>query len=246
MADLAIIGGTGLTSLAGMEIEHREMMQTPYGPPSAPLIHGKLAGKQAIFLARHGTGHTIPPHKVNYRANLWALKQAGADKVIAMAAVGGIREDMLPGRLAFPDQIIDYTYSRKHTFFESDLANVTHIDFTEPYCAELRELLISSARETGVDAVDGGTYGATQGPRLETAAEINRMQRDGCDLVGMTGMPECALARELELCYATCAVLANWAAGRGDGPITMPQIERNIAIGMQQVCALMSKVIARV
>ena len=240
---LAIIGGTGLTSLETLNISRREMVSTPYGEPSGPLTHGELGGKAVIFLARHGYGHTIPPHKVNYRANLWALQHIGVEQVIAVAAVGGIRADMEPGCLAFPDQIIDYTWSRSHTFFEDDLTHVTHIDFTYPYCEELRQKLIQAARHAGLDAREGGTYGAMQGPRLETAAEILRLERDGCDMVGMTGMPEAALARELGLRYAACAVVANWAAGKSGGEITMEAIQRQLIGGMEKVKILLREVI---
>ncbi|ACL72833.1 methylthioadenosine phosphorylase [Thioalkalivibrio sulfidiphilus HL-EbGr7] len=232
---LAIIGGTGLTTLKGLEITRREVMHTPYGEPSGPLTHGLLAGREVVFLARHGYSHTIPPHQVNYRANIWALKHAGVHGVVAVAAVGGITTEMAPRRIAFPDQIIDYTWSRAHTFFDQDLTHVTHVDFTEPYDPALRQRLIAAARSIGVDAVERGTYAATQGPRLETAAEINRLERDGCDMVGMTGMPEAVLARELELPYATCAVIANWAAGRGEGEITMDEVQENIAAAMSNV-----------
>lgn len=232
---LAIIGGTGLTTLKGLEITRREVMHTPYGEPSGPLTHGLLAGREVVFLARHGYSHTIPPHQVNYRANIWALKHAGVHAVVAVAAVGGITAEMAPRRIAFPDQIIDYTWSRAHTFFDQDLTHVTHVDFTEPYDPALRQRLIAAARSIGVDAVERGTYAATQGPRLETAAEINRLERDGCDMVGMTGMPEAVLARELELPYATCAVIANWAAGRGEGEITMDEVQENIAAAMSNV-----------
>lgn len=242
MSELAIIGGTGLTSLEGLEIVRREMVHTPFGEPSGPVSHGLLNGKEIVFLPRHGATHTIPPHMVNYRANLWALKHIGVKRIIAVAAVGGIHAEMRPTRLAFPDQIIDYTYSRGHTFFEDGLEYVTHIDFTHPYCGELRELLIQAARNAGLEAWEQGTYGATQGPRLETTAEINRMERDGCDMVGMTGMPEAALARELELCYATCAVSANWAAGRSDHDITMEEISENLHVGMDRVRRLLAAV----
>ncbi len=245
MGLLAIIGGTGLTSLKGLEIINREVMHTPYGEPSAPLVFGVLCGTDVVFLPRHGAGHTIPPHKVNYRANIWALKERGATRVVAINAVGGIRADMQPARLAFPDQIIDYTWSRVNTYFEEGLSHVTHIDFTHPYCEELRQLLIESARETELDAVEEGTYGATQGPRLETIAEIDRMERDGCALVGMTGMPEAALARELGLCYAACAVVANMAAGRGGDEITMTEIEQNLKGGMEQVRRLLEHAVPR-
>lgn len=241
-SDTAIIGGTGLTSLQGLKIVRREVVHTPYGEPSGPLAHGVLYGKEVVFLPRHGATHTIPPHMVNYRANLWALKHIGIRRIIAVAAVGGINPQMYPTRIAFPDQIIDYTYSRAHTFFENGLESVTHIDFTEPYCAELRGLLIQAAENAGLDAWAQGTYGATQGPRLETAAEIDRMERDGCDMVGMTGMPECALARELELCYATCAVSANWAAGRGGAAISMDEIRANLRTGMERVGRLLDAV----
>jgi len=243
MAKLAIIGGTGLTKLKNLEIERREVMHTPYGEPSGALTFGRLCDKDVVFLARHGYGHTIPPHMVNYRANLWSIRELGISKVIAVCAVGGIHAELVPASVVIPDQIIDYTWSRHHTFFETDLESVTHIDFTEPYCREMRELLIGSARTAGVEVRTTGTYGASQGPRLETAAEINRMERDGCDMVGMTGMPEAALARELGLCYAVCAVSANAAAGRSDGPIEMEEIERNLKTGMSRVRAILEQAI---
>jgi purine nucleoside phosphorylase len=180
---------------------------------------------------------------VNYRANLWTLREAGVEKIISVAAVGGIRADLAPASLIVPDQIIDYTWSRTNTYFEEGLSHVTHIDFTEPYCEELRAALLAAARAAGIAVAERGTYGATQGPRLETAAEINRMERDGCDIVGMTGMPEAALARELGLCYATCAVIANQAAGRGPAQITMADIERNLVAGIDQVRTVLERVI---
>lgn len=236
---VAIIGGTGLTRLEGLRIIRHEVVFTPYGEPSGPLTHGEMAGQQVVFLARHGYGHTIPPHLVNYRANLWALKEIGVRRVIAFASVGGIREDLTPSRLAIPDQIIDYTTARENTFFEQD--RVVHVDFTYPYDEELRELLVAAGEKAGVDPVSGGTYGASQGPRLESAAEIDRMERDGCDMVGMTGMPETALARELELSYATCAVVANRAAGRPMGPSDdiHAEIRMYLAEGVKKVRALL-------
>lgn len=243
MGNIAIIGGTGLTSLTDLEITGSEEVTTPFGTPSAPLVHGRFAGKEVLFLARHGSEHTIPPHKVNYRANLWALKEARVSKIVAVAAVGGIHEQMGPGRLVIPDQIIDYTTSRSNTFFEDDLDHVTHIDFTFPYSETLRSYLITAARCAGLDALEQGTYGATEGPRLETVAEISRMERDGCDLVGMTGMPEASLARELELEYAACAVVANWAAGKSEGIITMEEIEHHLVSGMDKVRRLLESVL---
>jgi 5'-methylthioinosine phosphorylase len=246
MTKLAIIGGTGLTSLKNLEITHREVVHTPYGEPSGPLTHGVLGDREVVFLARHGYGHTIPPHRVNYRANIWALRQIGVSHVIAVAAVGGIRGDMAPGSLAIPDQIIDYTHARGHTYFETDLTHVTHIDFTYPYCEELRQVLIRACGNADLACAQDGTYGATQGPRLETAVEIRRMEREGCDMVGMTGMPEAALAREAELCYATCAVVANRAAGKGEGLIEMHEIEHHLKSGMEKVRSILQHVVALV
>jgi 5'-deoxy-5'-methylthioadenosine phosphorylase len=239
----AIIGGTGLTRLRGLEITRREVLETPYGEPSAPLAIGSLHGREIVFLSRHGDRHTIPPHRVNYRANLWALKHLGISRVISVCAVGGITRDTGPGVIMIPDQIIDYTWSRAHTLFEEDLDAVTHIDFTEPYCEELRQVLLAAAGRAGTAVLANGTYGATQGPRLETTAEINRMERDGCTVVGMTGMPEASLAREFGLCYAACAVSANAAAGRASGPITMTDIEATLQDGMQRVRRILEQVI---
>ncbi len=243
MTGLAIIGGTGLTSLKNLEIERREVMHTPFGEPSGPLVHGTMCGRPVVFIPRHGTAHTIPPHEVNYRANMWALHHIGINKIIAVAAVGGITQAMAPQALVVPDQIIDYTYSRQHTFFQGELTNVTHVDFTQPYSCDLRKLVLQAGRAAKLDLLDGGTYGATQGPRLETAAEITRLERDGCDIVGMTGMPEAALARELGIAYAAIAVVANWAAGRAPGEISMEDIERNLKTGMDRVRAVLEQVI---
>lgn len=238
MERLGIIGGTGLTSLNGLTITHKEMVRTPYGEPSGPLTFGNYCGHDVVFIARHGYGHTIPPHKVNYQANIWAMKDADVSHVIAVAAVGGITDELDAGMLVIPDQLIDYTYSRAHTYFENDLTHVTHIDFTEPYCPELRQHICDSAVTANIDAIHHGTYGAVQGPRLETAAEVNRLERDGCTVVGMTGMPEASLAKELELCYAAINVVANKAAGRSDKEITMEEIRDTIARSMVKVRAL--------
>lgn len=245
MAELAIIGGSGLNRLEGLEIVRHQVVTTPFGEPSAPLTHGVLQGRKLVFLPRHGTPHRIPPHRVNYRANIWALKQVGVERIIGVAAVGGIAQSLPPGSIAIPDQLIDYTYGREQTFFDKDLTQVTHIDFTEPYCEVLRQGLITAAQSAGIDLpFRGGTYGATQGPRLETRREIDRMERDGCDLVGMTGMPEAALARELDLCYACCALVVNQAAGRGSDRITMEEIEQHLMVGMDKVRHLLSAVAA--
>ncbi len=212
----AIIGGSGLARLSALEGARRQVMRTPYGEPSGALTFGRLANAEVVFMARHGYGHTLAPHEINYRANMWALRELKVDGVISVATVGGIRADMVPGSLVVPDQIIDYSHSRKATFFEGSEMPVIHVDFTEPYTPALREQVLAAAGRCGEAVIDGGTYACTQGPRLETAAEIERIARDGGDLVGMTGMPETALAREAELAYATLAVVVNHAAGRGD------------------------------
>lgn len=219
---LAIIGGTGLPQLTNLKITHRQVMRTPYGEPSGPMTFSTVNQHEVLFLARHGYGHTIPPHEVNYRANLWALRDQGAKRVIAVTSVGGIRSDLVPGTLAVPDQLIDYTFGRDFTYFDSKDKPVTHIDFTRPYNEALRQQILAAVRLAGETCVDGGVHAVTQGPRLETAAEINRLERDGADMVGMTGMPEAALAKELGLAYATIAVVVNYAAGRGNSRDAVP------------------------
>ena len=239
----AIIGGSGLAKLADIESPRRQVVRTPYGDPSAPLIHGRLDGVELVFLARHGHGHTIAPHDINYRANIFALEQAGVDGIVSVATVGGIRADLDPGTLVLPDQIIDYTSGRAGTFFEGPGKPVTHIDFTLPYDEWMRERIARAALDVGETLVAGGTYGCAQGPRLETAAEIRRMERDGCDLVGMTGMPEAALARELALPYAALAVVANHAAGKGDSRqrISLDQIDATIEVAMNRVRRVLAR-----
>lgn len=211
---LAIIGGSGLTQLSNMETLRREVVRTPYGEPSGALVFGRMCDEPVVFLARHGFGHTIPPHRVNYRANIWALKEARVTGIVSVASVGGIRADLAPGTLVVPHQIIDYTWGRSSTFFDGGDSAVKHIDFTHPYDENLRRRLLAAIAAAGDVAIDGGVYATSQGPRLETAAEIDRFERDGADLVGMTGMPEAALARELDLPYAAISVVVNYAAGR--------------------------------
>ena len=244
---LAIIGGSGLTQLSNLAVSRREVARTPYGEPSGALVFGSIREQAVVFLARHGFGHTIPPHRVNYRANLWALKQAGVTCIVSVASVGSIRADLPPGTLVVPHQIIDYTWGRKSTFFEGGEGGVHHIDFTHPYDQALRLRLLAAARAAGDSAVDGGVYAATQGPRLETAAEIDRLERDGAELVGMTGMPEAALARELELPYAAMNVVVNHAAGRissengihfGDIEMVLQESMRRVRCVLEHLCAV--------
>jgi len=241
---LAIIGGSGLTRLSTLSVAHREVVRTPYGEPSSALLFGQIAGRDAVFLARHGHGHTIPPHSVNYRANLWALKARGATAVCAVASVGGIRGHA-PGELVLPHQVLDYTWGREHTYFDGDDRKVVHVDFTRPYTPWLRERCLEAAKTAGIAIADGGVYAAVQGPRLESAAEIDRLERDGATMVGMTGMPEAALARELELAYVAICVVVNHAAGRGDSAeaIAMDALVRTLDAGMENVRALLDHLV---
>jgi 5'-methylthioadenosine phosphorylase len=242
---LAIIGGSSLAQVVNLAVERRELVRTPHGEPSGALTVGAIAGRPVVFLARHGDAGAIPPHEVNYRANIWALRAAGVTDIVAVAAVGGIRDDLPPGTLAIPDQIIDYTHGRHSTFFTRSNRPVTHIDFTHPYCAAMRGRLLEAGRAAGVALVPGGTYAATQGPRLETAAEIDRLERDGAHMVGMTGMPEAALARELELCYGAIAVVVNHAAGRASsaGGIPMEELAEVARHTAAKVCNVLEKLV---
>ncbi len=240
---LAVIGGTGLTELEGLKIVEERPLDTAWGKPSAPLLFGEYEGRRIVFLARHGNPHRIPPHQVNYRANIQALRDIGATDILAVNAVGGIHPSMGPAHVNIPDQLIDYTSGRDHTFFEGDLIEVTHIDFTYPYDRDLRTQVIKAAQGAGVSVTTAGVYGCTQGPRLETAAEIARMERDGCDTVGMTGMPEAALAAEAQIRYASLALVVNWAAGKSDHIITMDEIYEAIGIGMTSVKQILAQFI---
>lgn len=237
---VAIIGGTGLYSMMdGFEMTGQQVVTTPYGEPSGPLVSGHLQGRKVVFLARHGFTHRLPPHRINYRANIWMLREAGADSILAVNAVGGINPRYGPERLVIPDQIIDYSYGREHTFFADDLDRVVHIDFTSPYTETLRQALMKAGSNCQLDVVEDGVYACTQGPRLESAAEVRRLKQDGCDIVGMTGMPEAALAREAQVDYASIAVVANWAAGLTERELTMQQIESCLHNGMRSVQSLL-------
>ena len=245
--DLAIIGGTGVYALAELADVRAELPETRYGMPSGPIRIGTYGRRRVAFLARHGEGHSVPPHRINYRANLAALQQVGARRVLALNTVGGITAPCPPRALVCPDQLIDYTWGRVSTLCEEPGTPVLHVDFGDPYTGALRRELLDAARVTGVAVVDGGCYGATQGPRLETRAEIARMRREGCDLVGMTGMPEAGLARELGLEYACLAIVANWAAGAGPDPdeaITLDEVLANVAAAGAGVSRLLAALLA--
>lgn len=243
---IGIIGGSGLTALAGLKISEHIPVQTPFGAPSAAVIKGVFHHQPVLFLPRHGAQHSLPPHLINYRANLWALHHLGARDIIAVAAVGSLNPTMPPGQLVIPDQIIDYTWGRESSLFSEDFSPDKHIDFTYPYDKNLRQRLLAAAKTVQLQVSDGGTYAVTQGPRLETAAEIRRLQKDGADIVGMTAMPEAALARELKMAYATLAVVANVAAGLGTETLSMDSINDTVAQAMQKVLTLISKTLAPV
>jgi len=241
MKRMAVIGGTGLADLGSARTRPGEPAVTPYGETSGPLVTVTLSGREVIFLPRHGNPHTIAPHRINYRANIRSLKDRAIDTIIAVNAVGGITTEMAPCTVVIPDQIIDYTWSRPHTFFEEDADSLIHIDFTHPYNEALRQVLLTDGKNIGLEVTGKGTYAATQGPRLETAAEIDRLDKDGCDIVGMTGMPEAALARELEMDYASVSLVVNRAAGRSGEPITMDIIDENLRIGMDRIRKLLNE-----
>lgn len=246
MSKIAIIGGSGLTSLSGVKISETRKVDTPYGSPSGALTFGHFSEKEIVFLPRHGNPHTIPPHKINYRANIYALKENDVENIIAVNAVGGITSEMYPGRIVIPEQIIDFTYGRNQTFYEDDFADLTHIDFTHPYSVSLREQLAAASLTSDINIFVGGVYAATQGPRLETAAEINKLERDGCDIVGMTGMPEATLTREMNINYACISLVVNWAAGKSDEEITMQMIENNLEKGMGKIKTILEETIKQI
>lgn len=241
MSRVGLIGGTGALSLVPGGSVARYAVATPYGEPSSPVSQWRSGTSEWLFIARHGDDGRIPPHRVNYRANVWALRQASCDTVIGINAVGGIHDGAVPGRLMFPDQLVDYTSGREHTFVDGTAESILHVEFTSPVTPDLHARLSAVASRAALDFVPDGTYAVSQGPRLETAAEIDRFERDGCDVVGMTAMPEAALARELGLDFAICAVIVNWAAGRspGGGGIHA-EIEANMRRGMAQVERLLA------
>lgn len=244
---LAIIGGTGLNEFQEGNTDRET--STPFGHISAPMIERGGNGVSLVFLARHGSPHTLPPDRINYRANMWALKNKGVTHVIAVNAVGGIHRDLPAGTIVIPDQIVDYSYGREHTFFDGVTYprvnnDLKHIDFTFPFNDTLRSCLIQAAKNCHQDIVEKATYAVSQGPRLETAAEINRFEMDGCDIVGMTAMPEAALARELDMDYASLCLVVNPAAGRSDTLISMDDIQGVIDKGMIKVRKVLEEAVS--
>ncbi|MDP5053694.1 MAG: S-methyl-5'-thioinosine phosphorylase [Congregibacter sp.] len=226
---IGLIGGTGLNSLPGLEVLASHAVDTPYGQPSMAIEEGVYVGRRVFFLHRHGGGaQPIPPHRVNYRANIWALQLLGVTRIVAANAVGAINPHMMSGKLVIPDQLIDYSWGREHSFDDGSSGELLHVDFTCPYDTVLRSELLDAAQVASIAHVDGGVLGVVQGPRLETAAEVRRFAKDGCDLLGMTGMPEAALARELNMPYATVCMVVNIAAGMSDEPIDINTIRQTL------------------
>lgn len=242
---LGVIGGSGLYDLPGLAAVNHSRVMTAWGAPSAALTSGRLNGIELYFLPRHGSNHHLPPHRINYRANIAALADAGVEAIVATAAVGGIEHAASTGVIVIPHQIIDYTYGREHSYSDGTQPHPQHVDFTEPYAPRLRDALISAAADAGVAVRSKGVYAATQGPRLESAAEIDRLERDGCTIVGMTGMPEAALARELGIDYANISLVVNPAAGRAKGAITMTDIERELVSGMGRIRSVLAALSTR-
>ncbi len=238
---LALVGGTGLTELD--ENVKSISVDTPYGAPSAPIREVQCGPVRLLFLPRHGNPHRFPPHCVNYQANIWALREVGADHVLAVSAVGGVCEPYGPATLAAPDQLIDYTWGRNHTFCDSEKVELEHVDFTLPYEGPLRRTLLKAARSASIEVVDGGCIGVFQGPRLESAAEVERARRDGCHMAGMTSLPEAGLARELGLDYAGLAVVSNWGAGVTGEPLSEDNIAETLKEPMVSVRALVRAVL---
>lgn len=244
LARIGVIGGSAFSFVDSVDGVQEHEVDTPFGPPSSGLKIAEVGGEQIALLARHGNEHSILPHAINYRANMWALKSAGVDTVVALATVGGIGAERSPGTIVLPNQMLDYTHSREHTFSPLD-GKLIHIEFTEPYCEKLRGELLLSANDAGIEVQDSGTYAATQGPRFESAAEIRKFGRDGGDIVGMTGMPEACLAREIGICYATIALVVNYAAGIGGNTISVDEIKQAHGLGMRNVNQLLTRVLPR-
>ncbi len=242
---IGLIGGSGLYEIEGLEITGEKTLSTPYGAPSAPYRIGTLDGNDVAFLARHGTAHSIPPHKVNYRANIWGFKSLGVERVISVSAVGGISSEMTPGSIVLLDQIIDMTFgARTSTFYDKN--KVIHVDFTSPYCDEMRGLAIQASRDIGLPAKETGTYLCVNGPRLETAREIRFFSMIGADVVGMTAMPEASLARELELCLLGISVVTNYAAGISDRKLTTTEVVETMRSSMEKIKSLLKGLIAHI
>ena len=244
MSRFAVIGGTGFEQMTDFAVESETTAQTPWGQASHPALRGRIGGRPLWYLPRHGRPHHLPPHRINYRANLWLLREQGVQQVIAINAVGGLRAELQPGQLLAPSQIIDYTWGREHSYYDGGEAGLEHVDFSSPYCSELRAKLLLAATACGESCIDGGVYAATQGPRLESAAEVTRLHRDGGDVVGMTGMPETGLARELGLNYASLCLVVNPGAGLAEEPITLDAMREVLETSASRISAVITRLLA--
>jgi 5'-methylthioadenosine phosphorylase len=236
---IGIIGGSGVYEISGLIQKETKKISTPFGDPSDEYRIGELSGIETAFLARHGAKHQIPPHKVNYRANIWGFKELGVERIITVNAVGGINPELAPGQIVILDQMIDFTDGRKSTFYEDE--QVVHVDFTEPYCSELRHAIHCADKKLGIVFHNKGTYIAVNGPRLETAAEIRAFANLGADVVGMTGMPEAILARELGICLAGIAIVTNYAAGIAGNKLTTKEVVEKMAEMSEKVKAILKE-----
>jgi 5'-methylthioadenosine phosphorylase len=243
MSRTGIIGGSGLYEIKGLTVKGKKNVTTPFGKPSDAYLIGEMGDREIVFLPRHGKGHSIPPHMINYRANIWGFKKLGVRNIISVSAVGGIRKDLKPGDIVVLDQVLDMTRNRKSTFYDGK-GGVVHIDFTEPYCPDLRSLILRAGRSARVALKKQGTYVAVDGPRLESASEIKSFALLGGDVVGMTGMPEASLAREAEICYAGISVVANYAAGISRRKLTVEEVMEAMHGTMETIKKLLAKTFA--
>jgi 5'-methylthioadenosine phosphorylase len=242
---IGLIGGSGLYEIEGLEITKEVSISTPYGEPSSVYKIGTIGAKEIVFLPRHGIPHSIPPHKINYRANIWGFKSLGVERIISVSAAGGIKKDLSPGDIILLDQIIDMTYgARESTFYDKD--RVVHIDFTNPYCPEMRDFIVKSSKNIGLPIKTAGTYICVNGPRLETAKEIQFFSMIGADVVGMTAMPEASLARELEMCITGISVVTNYAAGISEKKLTTTEVVETMKNSLDRIKSLVKEVIMHI
>lgn len=239
---VGVIGGSGIYEIEGIDIKEERKVPTPFGEPSDFYRIGEMSGLKIAFLPRHGSPHHIAPHKINYRANILGFKELGAERIISINAVGGINKKMKPGDIVVPDQIIDMTEGRERTFYDRE--EIVHVDFTEPYCPELRSAIFSAGERTGIKLTQKASYICTNGPRLETAAEIRAFSVLGADVVGMTGMPEAILARELELCFAGLAIITNHAAGISGTRLTTGEVVEKMRESTEKIKRLLKETLA--
>jgi len=240
MTRIGVIGGSGLYEIDGFILHKKQAVTTPYGKPSDRYLLGKIGNTEVVFLPRHGSRHNIPPHMINYRANIWGFRKLGVNRILSISAVGGIKKGLKPGDIVILDQVLDMTRNRKSTFYDGK-NGVVHIDFTDPYCPELRQTLMRAGKRVRVSLKNGGTYVAVEGPRLETASEIRGFALLGGDVVGMTGMPEASLARELEICYSGLSVVANYAAGMSKTKLTVAEVMEAMKATTEKIKRLLSE-----